>query len=154
MRTYAVSKAVQISATGFEPLEEQKKIPASELPIAPLDFGVISSSAVWLFEWALPLYTPLSPPPAGQVIHSTGRARLLAEGGRVPPGKKGAAGCIMSSRCWARRGPRAVYPMACNARLTLFWIPRFQRYKCALVVQLQPKWLQNDRKMVLKRVYR
>ena len=68
MRTYAVSKAVQISATGFEPLEEQKKIPASELPIAPLDFGVISSSAVWLFEWALPLYTPLSPPPAEQVI--------------------------------------------------------------------------------------
>ena len=88
MRTYAVSKAVQISATGFEPLEEQKNIPASELPIAPLNFGVISSSAVWLFEWALPLYTPLSPPPAGQVIHSTGRARLLAEGGRVPPEKK------------------------------------------------------------------
>ena len=148
MRTYAVSKAVQISATGFEPLEEQKKIPASELPIAPLDFGVISSSAVWLFEWALPLYTPLSPPPAGQAIHSIGRARLLAEGGRV-----------MGWRCWARRGPRAVYPRACNARLTLFWIPRFQRYKCALIVQLQPKWLQNplavnDRKMASKRVYR
>ena len=78
MRTYAVSKAVQISATGFEPLEEQKKIPASELPIAPLDFGVISSSAVWLFEWALPLYTPLSPPPAGQVIHSIDRACPIA----------------------------------------------------------------------------